>query len=69
MLEPGSEKEVVREPFFDDTIKKRIDDMSSYMEAALVEKLRVAGKFAFQVDEATDIGNFAPFIYSHCALC
>ncbi|XP_054719001.1 zinc finger BED domain-containing protein 5-like [Uloborus diversus] len=62
MLGPGEEKEMVRVPLCDDTIIRRIDDISDDIEATLVDKLRVAGKFAFQVDESTDIGSCAQLI-------
>ncbi|MBN3276736.1 SCND3 protein, partial [Polyodon spathula] len=46
-------------PLFNDTICRRILDMSDDIKKQMTERLSVSGYFALQLDEPTDLANHA----------
>ncbi len=46
-------------PLSDDTVARRIVDMSDDIECQLVERIKASPYFAIQLDESTDISNAA----------
>lgn len=50
MLEPNEVKEVSKVSLSADTVKRRIDDMSSDILGTLITKLTTTEKFALQID-------------------
>ena len=62
MLGPNEVKEVNKVLLSPDTVKRRIHYMSSDILGTLIRKLLLAEKFAFQIDETTDIKNKAQLI-------
>ena len=53
MISHEAAKEIEKIP----AISCRINDISSDIELTLIEKLRLSGVFALQVDESTDISG------------
>ena len=62
MLGPNEVKEVSKISLSADTVKRRIDDMSSDILETLITKLKTTEKFSLQIDESTDIKNRAQLI-------
>lgn len=59
MLGPNEVKDVSKVSLSADTVKRRIQDMSSDILGTLIKKIISAGIFALQIDESTDIKNKA----------
>lgn len=55
MFGEDSEKEIRKIPLSDNTISRRIEDMSKDVEDQVIEKLKTVDFFALQLDESTDI--------------
>ena len=57
MLGPDAVQEVTKVLFSDNTISRRIDDMSVDIKIIVFEKIRIGKHFSLQLDEYTDISK------------
>ena len=57
MLGPEAVKEIAKVPLSDNTISRRIGEMSADIESVVLDKIRVSTKFALQLDESTDVSG------------
>ncbi|KAL1281417.1 hypothetical protein QQF64_000220 [Cirrhinus molitorella] len=62
MLGPEAVKEIAKVSLSDNTISRRIDDMSADIECVVLEKIHISKKFALQLDESTDISGHAQLL-------
>ncbi|XP_063785805.1 zinc finger BED domain-containing protein 5-like [Pseudophryne corroboree] len=56
------EQEILKIPLSDNTISRRILDMSEDVESQVITKIKEANVFAFQLDESTDITGKAQLL-------
>ena len=61
MLGPEAAKEIAKVPFSDNTIARRINEMSGDIENVVLDKIRMGNTFALQLDESIDISGYAQF--------
>ena len=62
MFGAEAEKEVRKIPLSDNTISRRIEDMSADIERSVCELVKEKGMYALQVDESTDVGGKAQLL-------
>ena len=62
MLGPDVAKEIAKISLSDNTIARRIDDMSADFGSIVVEKMRISGTLAVQLDKSTDISGYAQLL-------
>ena len=62
MLGPDAVKEVTKLSLSDNTIARRIEDLSVDIENNILEKVRSSGGLVLQVDESTNISGHAQLL-------
>ena len=62
MLGPEAVKEIAKVPLSDNTISRRIGEMSADIESVVLDKIRVSTKFALQLDESTDVSGHTQLV-------
>ena len=59
ILGPNAAKKLDVIPLSDSTVSRRIHDLASDVKRILIQRLKLSKYFAIQLDESTDITNFA----------
>lgn len=62
MFGEKSLKEVESIPLSNNTVARRIDDMSDWVENELIHRIQVSGLFTLQLDESTDVQGLSQLI-------
>jgi hypothetical protein len=62
MLGIDEVKEIEKLPLSNNTISRRIEDMSVSIEGTLIQKICEVKRFSLQVDESTDVSNCCQLI-------
>ena len=62
MIGPNAVKDAAKLPLSDNTIARRIEDMSVDIENNILEIVRISVRFALQVNESTDISGHAQLL-------
>lgn len=62
MLGSDAADEIQKVPMSDNTMSRRIDDMSKDIESNVTDRVKRAGMFALQVDESTDVSGKAQLL-------
>ncbi|KAK4875359.1 hypothetical protein RN001_011781 [Aquatica leii] len=62
LIGDDAEKEILKIPLSNNTISRRIQDMSEDVETQVIEHLKRDNIFALQIDESTDISGKAQLI-------
>ena len=66
MLGPDAVQEVTKVLLSDNTISRRIVDMSVDIETIVLEKIRIGKHFSLQLDEYTDLSKNAQLLANVC---
>ena len=59
LLGPNAAKKLDVVPFSDNTVSRRIQDLASEVKKILIQRIQKSKFFAIQLDESTDVANFA----------
>ena len=62
MLGPEAVRKIAKVFLSDNTIFRRIDDMSADIKSVVLKKIRISEKFVSQLDECTDISGHAQLL-------